>query len=151
VAYFNSYYYEVGSRMWLRYRADVRFIQPLGDTHFDTLPLDERIFLGGDFNIRGYRPYRLGPLYNNNAPKGGISMQLYSVELNRRLTKDYEAFTFLDSAHLSDEVWNFGRLSVSIGFGFRCKFLDSVPPITLGMGYPMNPRNRSEVKKFFIS
>lgn len=153
LGYFNSYYFPVGSRMVLKYRADFRFIQPLWHTVFDTVPLDERIFLGGDFNVRGYRPYRLGPDFNKDeeAPSGGISMQLYSVELSRRLTEDFEPFIFFDSAHLSNNTWDFGRLSCSIGYGMRCKFIPSVPPITLGMGYPLNPRNRSEVKKFFIS
>lgn len=151
--YFNSYYMPVGSRMVMRYRADFRFIQPLWGTVYSTVPLDERIFLGGDFNVRGYRPYRLGPDFDKNkeAPKGGISMQFYSVELSRRLTEDFEPFIFMDTAHISDKTWNFGRLNVAIGYGMRCKFLESIPPITLGMGYPLNARNRSEVKKFFIS
>lgn len=153
VGYFNSYYLEVGSRMVVKYRADLKFIQPLFHTSSDTVPVDERIFLGGDFNVRGYRPYRLGPHFDHdrNAPKGGISMQLYSVEISRLVTSDYEAFAFLDAGHLSGDTWCFGRMSVSVGFGFNCKFLESIPPITLGMGFPLNARSRSEVKKFFIS
>ncbi|WP_079989342.1 outer membrane protein assembly factor BamA [Candidatus Protochlamydia phocaeensis] len=154
LGYLNSYYLGIGSRMILRYRADFRFIQPLGDTTFDSLPLDERIFLGGDFNVRGYRPYRLGPQYkhaHDHIPRGGISMQLYSVELSRRITQDFELFAFFDAGHLSQDTWEFGRMSVAVGYGTRFKLIDSVPPITLGMGYPLNPRNRSEVKKFFLS
>jgi outer membrane protein insertion porin family len=153
LGYFNSYFLKIGSRMVLKYRADIKFIQPLFHTTADTIPVDERIFLGGEFNIRGYRPYRLGPQFghDNDAPKGGISMQLLSVELSRRLTQDYEAFTFMDAGHLSGNTWEFGRMSMSVGVGMNCKFLDCLPPITLGVGYPLNPRNRSEVKKFFIS
>ncbi len=151
--YFNSYFLEIGSRMVLKYHADLKFIQPLFHTTSDTIPVDERIFLGGEFNVRGYRPYRLGPQFgdSHDAPKGGISMQLLSVELTRRLTQDYEVFTFMDAGHLSGNTWEFGRMSVSVGAGMNCKFLDCLPPITLGLGYPLNPRNRSEVKKFFIS
>ena len=153
VGYFNSYYMGVGSRMVLKYRADFRFIQPLFNTTANTIPVDERIFLGGDFNVRGYRPYRLGPRFDHDhdAPKGGISLQFYSVELKRRLTEDFETFIFLDAAHLSDKTWEFGRMSTSIGIGMNCKFLACIPPITFGMGYPLNARGRSEVKRFFIS
>src|SRR6202008_1849317 len=47
LGYFNSCYLPVGSRMVLKYEADFRFIQPVGHTHYENLPLDERIFLGG--------------------------------------------------------------------------------------------------------
>ncbi len=40
-------------------RADLRFLYPFGRTTAKKMPLDERIFLGGDNLIRGYRPYKL--------------------------------------------------------------------------------------------
>lgn len=152
-AYVNSYYYPIGSRLTIKYRADFRFLQPLGNTHYATTPLDERIFLGGDNNVRGYRPYRLGPqYYHTHIPRGGLSMQLYSVEMSRRLFGEWDLFAFMDAGHLSKETWEFGRLSVSAGYGLRFKLpVASIPPLTIGMGYPLNPRNRSEVQKFFIS
>lgn len=152
-AYLNSYYFPVGSRLVVKYRADFRFIQPLGHTSYETLPLDERIFLGGDFMVRGYRPYRLGPHYEHarDVPRGGLSLQFYSVEMARRIIEDFEAFAFLDAGHLSAETWEFGRMSVSIGYGVRFKLIDSIPPVTLGMGYPLNAHSRSDVKKFFFS
>lgn len=153
VGYLNSYYFPVGSRLVVKYRADFRFIQPLGHTRFDTLPLDERIFLGGEFMVRGFRPYRLGPHYRHapDVPRGGVSLQFYSVEMTRRLIEDWELFAFLDAGHLSTNTWEFGRLSVSIGYGMRFKLIDSVPPITIGMGYPLNAHHRRDVKKFFFS
>lgn len=152
LGYLNSYYLPVGSRSVLKYRADFRFIQPLGDTRYETLPLDERIFLGGDFIVRGYRPYRLGPQYEGtHIPRGGLSMQLFSVEFNRRIMENIHVFTFFDAGHLSRGTWEFGRLSAAVGYGVRFKLIESIPEITLGMGYPLNPQNRSEVKKFFIS
>lgn len=151
--YMNSYYFSVGSRMVVKYRADFRFIQPLGHTRYETIPLDERIFLGGDFMVRGFRPYRLGPHYphHDDVPRGGLSMQFYSVEMTRRIIQDWEAFAFLDAGHLSADTWEFGRMSVSIGYGLRFKLIDSIPPVTIGMGYPLNAHSRSDVKKFFFS
>lgn len=150
--YFNSLYYPVGSRATLKYRADFRFIQPIGNTHVDNMPLDERLFLGGEFEVRGYRPYRLGPQFGHSkVPSGGVSLQYYSIELNRRLTQDVEVFTFFDAASLSEETWEMGRLSASVGYGVYFKLIPSIPPITMGMGYPINPRNHSEVRRFFFS
>lgn len=176
--YLNSYFIQVCPRGVLRLRGDFRFIQTLGDTRYDTMPLDERIFLGGDDTVRGYRPYRLGPQYkywkilrddegepkldpqyghirkkyvSSHVPRGGLSMQLYSIEYAHRLFQRAELFTFLDAGHLSKNIWHFGRISVAVGLGMRLKALDMIPPMTFGWGYPINPRNRSEVKKFFIS
>jgi outer membrane protein insertion porin family len=198
IGYFNSYYLPVGSRLIVKYRADWRFIQPLGDTTFKRIPLDERIFLGGEYNVRGFRPYRLGPRYkeskNQNShassgdnksgdnkkdgsksddghhasknsssgkdkhkhrytdvPRGGLSLQFYSIEMSRRIIQDFEIFTFIDAAHLSKTNWEFGRMSVSIGYGARCKLISSIPPVTFGMGYPLNAHHRNDVKKFFFS
>lgn len=153
LGYMNSYYHPVGSRLVIKYRADYRFIQPLGDTRYQTLPLDERIFLGGEFMVRGFRPYRLGPHYTHHPdiPRGGLSLQFYSVEMCRRIIQDWELFAFLDAGHLSAKTWDFGRMSVSIGYGLRFKLIDSIPPLIIGMGYPLNAHSRSDVKKFFFS
>ncbi len=153
LGYLNSYFLPLGSRNVIRYRADFRFIQPLGHTRYETLPLDERIFLGGENTIRGYRPYRLGPHYEgeDHIPRGGLSMQLYSVEFNRRVTRNCEAFAFFDAGQLGKRAWEFARLNASVGYGVRIKLIESIPQVTLGMGYPLNARHRSEVKKFFIS
>lgn len=153
VSYINSYYYPVGSRIVFKYRADLRFIQPLGRTTYRTLPLDERIFLGGEWMVRGFRPYRLGPHYKHatDVPRGGISLQFFSIEATRRIIEDIEIFAFFDAAHLSKRTWEFGRMSASIGYGVRFKLIPSVPQITLGMGYPINAPHRTDVKKFFFS
>ncbi len=151
LGYFNSYYIPVGSRAYFKFRGDFRFLQPLFKTTYQTVPMDERYFLGGEYLVRGYRPYRLGPQYHHDhAPKGGLSLQFYSVELTRRIMEDIEVFIFMDAGQLSKNTWEFGDLKFAIGYGTRFKLIPSIPNITLGMGYPLNPSNRSEVKKFFF-
>ena len=41
-------------------------------------------------------------------------------------------------------------LRLSYGFGARVEMLNRVP-IVLGMGFPVNPSGKSEVRKFFFS
>ncbi|MDP1880780.1 MAG: outer membrane protein assembly factor BamA [Parachlamydiaceae bacterium] len=155
MGYENAYYLPVGSRCYLKYRADFRFIQPLGKTRFHTIPIDERIFLGGNYMIRGFRPYHLGPHYKSKKrgiiPEGGISLQYYSVEATRKIMEDFEIYAFLDAGHLSKNTWEFGRMDVAIGYGARIKVIPSIPAVTLGMGYPLNARRRGDVKRFFFS
>ncbi len=151
LGYLNTYYIPVGTRNVLKFRADARFIQPIGQTQGDHLPIDERFFLGGENEIRGFRPYRLGPQFNKGDPEGGISMQLLSAEFQRRLWKRLDGFLFIDAGHLSLAHWDFGKLYTSAGFGARFQVFESGPPLSIGMGFPINADNRSDVKKFFLN
>lgn len=154
VAYLNTFYLPVGSRSVLKYRGDLRFIQPMGHTRYQTMPLDERLFLGGEYFLRGFRAYRVGPQFkhlHHQAPRGGLSLQFGSVEFVRKIIKDFEVFAFMDSGHLSKHTWEFGHLSTSVGFGTRFKIIESIPEVTMGMGFPVNARSDSEVKRFFIT
>lgn len=151
LAYLNTYYKGIGDDGVFKLRADMRFIVPLFDTKRYQIPLNERLFLGGDSTIRGYRVYRLGPQYNKGDPRGGMSLQLASAEYTKILHKKVSAFVFCDSGHLSFDVWNFGTMWTSVGFGLNLKLLDSVPPVVVGIGFPLNADNRSDIKRFFFN
>lgn len=149
--YLNSYYVPIGEKGVLQFKADFKFIQTYGPSKPTTLPLDERFFLGGEYTVRGYRPYRLGPKFSNEEPRGGVSLQYYSMEYSRHLFDRFEGFLFADAGQLSLEQWHMGGLSVSTGFGARIKIFPSTPPLTLGMGFPLNAKTRSDVKRFFLT
>lgn len=150
-AYLNTYYIPTGKKGVLKLRGDMRFIVPMFNQKADRIPLDERLFLGGDNTVRGYRSYKLGPEFTHNGdPRGGVSMQLLSIEYMRPLYKRFDAFIYVDAGHLSLQNWNFGRLYVAPGFGCRFSVFESGPPLTVGMGFPVNPKTRGQVKKFFL-
>jgi outer membrane protein insertion porin family len=152
LAYINQYFVPIGKDGVIKYRADFRFLNPIYHTTTSTIPIDERLFLGGDSSIRGYRSYRIGPRFPNyDDPSGGISSQLYSVEYAHRYNKRLEPFVFFDAGHLSDDKWEFAVPRAAIGFGARVKVIDSIPPLTIGMGYPLNAHGNQEVKRFFIN
>lgn len=152
-SYLNFYYWQFRqfdeTGVW-RFRADARFIQPLWRTSAHDVPIEERYFLGGAYVIRGYRPFRLGPQFEEGDPRGGISLQFLSLEYSRPLHKILELFIFADSGHLSLKTWAFGRMSTSVGAGFRIALLPNSAPLVVGMGFPIDPQNRSEVKRFFV-
>jgi outer membrane protein insertion porin family len=152
LSYLNTYYRKMNRRGTLKFRLDYRFLIPYGDTTPRNLPIDERLFLGGDTTVRGYRSYRLGPQFGHkhDDPSGGISLQFYSLEYNHKIMKNFAAFIFLDGGHLSEKYLHFGRTSLAAGYGVRVKFIESLPEFTFGMGYPINPRSHSQVKRFFF-
>lgn len=150
-AYMNTYYFQIVPNAVLKLRADVKFLQPIGDTDPGDIPLEERYFLGGDEMVRGFRPYYIGPQYINGDPRGGISLQFLSAEYDYRVFSNFDVFTFIDAGHVSLKPWNFGRLSAAVGWGIKFKAMANGPPIVLGFGYPLNAVNNSEIKRFFIS
>jgi outer membrane protein insertion porin family len=151
LAYLNTYYKAIGDDGLFKFRADMRFIVPLFDTTKNHIPLNERLFLGGENTIRGYRVYRLGPQFNKDDPRGGMSLQLLSAEYTKFLHKKVSAFVFCDSGHLSFDVWNFGKMWTSVGFGLNLRIFDSMPPVVVGIGFPLNPDHRSDVQRFFFN
>lgn len=149
--YLNSWYIPAGDLGVLQFKADFKFILPYGNTKPYTLPLDERYFLGGDETVRGFRPYRLGPKFTDLAPRGGISLQYYSVEYSVPVMSKLELFTFVDAGQLSLERLHFGGVNVAVGAGARISILPGSPPLTLGMGYPLHYKYRTDVKRFFLN
>lgn len=154
-AYVNNYYFRIlpwdVKGVW-RIRADARFIQPLWNSDPEDIPIDERYFLGGDYTVRGYRPYRIGPQFDDDDPEGGISLQFLSLEYTRPLFQRVEIFFFVESGHLSLAHWDVtGRYYTSLGYGLKIHVFPNTPPVMLGMGYPMNAKDKSQVRRFFLT
>jgi outer membrane protein insertion porin family len=108
--------------------------------------------MGGNSLVRGYKPYKLGPVYRGtHIPEGGISQQLYSAEYNYNFSKKVDGFLFLDGGHLSKKYWDVtsNRVRWAYGIGMRLELLASLPPISFGFGFPINPK-RHDRKMFFI-
>ncbi|MGZ3633824.1 MAG: outer membrane protein assembly factor BamA [Parachlamydiaceae bacterium] len=157
-AYLNSYFYPIDKKSVFKFRADLRFIIPCGEeAGVGSIPINERLFLGGDAFVRGYRSYRIGPVYKtkngkkSDDPRGGISEQYYSIEITRRLHSKVEAFAFCDGGYLSTRQLKMGYPYWSMGIGARLKLIESIPSLTFGYGIPLNAKNNSQEKRFFIS
>ncbi len=151
LAYLNSFYYPVGERGVIKLKGDVRFIVPLFDTKSSHIPIDERLFLGGENAIRGYHYYRLGPQYTQGDPRGGMSMQILSAQYSYVLGKRANVFVFCDSGHLDFDIWGFGKMWTALGFGVNLQVLENAPPVTVGFGFPINADHHHHIKRFFFN
>ena len=150
LAYTNAFYHSFNPKTIFRFRTDFRFIVPYLHTHRDQIPLDERLYLGGDDQVRGYRNYRLGPQIDPDDPTGGSSLQFLSMEFDHKLMKRVNLFVFFDAGALTDKVISMGRINMATGWGVRLQLLDSIPPVTLGFGLPINEKKHSDVQMFFF-
>ncbi len=78
-------------------------------------------------------------------------MQLLSLEYAFPVWGPIELFTFADAGYLSLKPWHFGAFQTAVGYGVRLGIFPNSPPLVLGWGFPLNPKDSSEVKKFFLS
>lgn len=152
LGYLNSYYVPVCKKGTLKFRGDFRFILPVFKTTYAGMPMDERLYLGGDNTVRGFEPYALGPKFEgSNDPRGGMSLNLFTAEYSHQIFRRLDGFLFADAGNLSKQDLSIGHLRGSVGFGIRFVVFESGPPVTLGLGYPLNPHHRSDVRHFFFS
>ncbi|MFA5250904.1 MAG: BamA/TamA family outer membrane protein, partial [Parachlamydiales bacterium] len=133
-------------------RGELKFIEPLFNTHVHGLPLSEKFFLGGETTVRGYKPYILGPKMQNRKsdPLGGISYMLFSIEYLYQIFAPAGIFFFFDSGCISDQHFSLPKINTSCGGGLRLELMNRTP-IVVGYGVPINPDQKSDVRHFFFS
>ncbi len=149
--YFNSYYIPFGKKGVFKTRADLEFIQPIGSTTMNDIPMGERLLIGGENDVRGYRGYSIGPkLGSGPEPMGAISTLVLSEEYLHNIIDRVDAFAFVDAGAASERAYRISTLRWSYGLGLRLEVMKGMP-MMLGMGFPVNPQSRSDVQRFFIS
>jgi outer membrane protein insertion porin family len=136
----------------VRLRGNMQFIQTLTGTHPRDMPIDERLFMGGESSLRGYRFNTVGPKFDDHyhSNRGGMSSILLSADYNQYLFKKLDAFVFFDAGNAYWKQLYLGQLRYTAGYGLKLKVLGNAP-IILGIGHPLNPQHKRDVKHFFVS
>lgn len=151
-SYLNSLYWQPYQHGVFRFKGNLQFIQTLGNTHPRDLPLDERFFLGGETSIRGFLFNTVGPRFKDSfhTPRGGMSSVLLSAEYDQYIFKKMDGFVFFDAGNVYFKQLYLGELRYSAGYGIKLKVFGNAP-LVLGLGYPINPQSKRDVKRFFFS
>ena len=135
----------------LKFKGNLHFIQPVGSTNFSDLPMGERLMLGGEDTVRGFRNYAIGPkISGTNDPEGGITSLLLSEEYSYHIMERLDGFLFVDAGAISQTAYKIGSVKLSYGLGVRVEIIQNTP-IILGFGWPINANSDSDVQRFFIS
>ncbi len=136
----HAYHMRLGERTLLAARARVGVVAPIGET--DSIPLQERFFLGGENSVRSFRESELGPEDADGDPTGGEAMSLLSLELRRRLRGRFEGALFFDTGNVvpdRTDFLEFDGYRHAVGVGLR--YVLPVGPLRLDLGVNPNPRN----------
>jgi outer membrane protein insertion porin family len=160
-SYINTLYYPLWSKGTLKFRGDFKYLVPFGKTQKQGVPYSERFFLGGDRDIRGYKPFLLGPLvelldgngntHTTDTPLGGISSTLFSAEYNQELFRMLDAFVFFDAGAINFNDFDLRKLRATAGGGLRLD-IGNRTPIMIGWGYAFCKADRKhKTQPFFFS
>ncbi len=107
-----------------------------GATNFD-LPPDQRFYGGGSATVRGFKYQSVGPLFADNNPIGGASIDAATIEFRQRVWGPVGAAIFLDAAQVSAANAPFqGTLREGAGIGAR--YYTPIGPIRVDIAVPLN-------------
>jgi outer membrane protein assembly factor BamA len=99
-----------------------------------TLPIQERLFLGGGQSVRSFVQDRLGPGSADGDPVGGLSSAHASVELRQRIVRDLFVAAFYDIGTVRERAWEIaGPYGTGVGLGLRYHL--PIGPLRLDAAY----------------
>ncbi|MEO5720380.1 MAG: outer membrane protein assembly factor BamA [Chthoniobacterales bacterium] len=119
-----------------------------GDSRFDTVPIFDRLFLGGANNLRGFGYRDVGPKDVFGEPLGGRSLARATVELTFPIIEKVRAAVFYDVGFVEPKAFNAGgRAASDVGVGVRLDL--PIGPLRLDYGFPIETGgNNSKKGKF---
>jgi outer membrane protein insertion porin family len=108
------------------------------------VPFFERYFLGGPYDLRGFRYRDVGPHEYptrpdlNREPIGGNSYYMLSAEYSVPVIDKLRVAVFYDMGNVYYKAYafNWGSFSANIGLGVRLNL--PIGPLRLDYGYPVH-------------
>lgn len=145
----------------LKLRGELYYIRPFG--HKNTqVPYAERLFLGGETSVRGFKSFSLGPMVVlkdqegekkvTDIAEGGLSSSTVSLEYSYEIFSALDAFAFFDMGSISRQALAIRHWQPTMGLGARLDIGNRMP-IMVGWGIPLKKRDRHSGNwdKFFFS
>jgi len=112
------------------------------------VPVYDRLYLGGSYNLRGFKYRDVGPKDNNGNPIGGNTLVRYTLEYTIPIIERVRVAVFYDAGFVNALSWSFGPQTVpnsegrssggfnqDIGVGVRLNL--PIGPIRLDYGFPI--------------
>ena len=98
-----------------------------------TLPIQERLFLGGESTVRSFGEAELGP-HRRRDPLGGLTSAVATAELRQQIRGNLWGALFYDVGTVGRDAWDLsGPRGHALGVGLRYRL--PVGPIRLDFGW----------------
>jgi len=89
---------------------------------FQTLPVSQRFFAGGDWSVRGYDYNSLGPTDESGEVLGGERLLVGSMELQYKFAPKWDVATFIDAGNAFDGTNVDAQQGAGVGIGWQLPF-----------------------------
>ncbi len=145
---FIAHYLPIGNRVtWLNF-ARMEGIKVFGG---DTLTRDERLFLGGDYSIRGFDEDAIGGTGTDGRPLGGQLLVSYTSELQVKLFSNFKFAAFLDNGSLTNDFEEIGTNSWRHSAGAGLRYITPVGPLRLDYAFKLDKKDDESTGRFHLA
>ena len=112
------------------------------------IPITQRLYLGGQDSVRGFRENSLGPAGDLGGVIGGDLLFSNNFEIRYGLGENLALHTFFDAGtvFLQDNAVDLGDLRTSAGIGIR--YLSPIGPIGFDLGSPLDEKEGEPSVRF---
>lgn len=101
----------------------------------ETLPIQERLFLGGEDSVRSYREFGLSPTDSQGVLVGGLTAAMATAELRYQIVDHLELAAFYDVGEVNIASWGLRGGAYGQGIGPGLRYLLPVGPVRLDLAY----------------
>jgi outer membrane protein insertion porin family len=102
----------------------------------DTVPIFDKLYLGGANNLRGFKFRDVGPKDENGEAIGGNSLWRFTAEYTVPIVDKVRGAFFYDVGSVGTQSFNYGgEVNADVGFGVRLDL--PIGPVRLDYGIPI--------------
>jgi outer membrane protein insertion porin family len=103
----------------------------------DRVPIYDRLYLGGQNSLRGFRYRDVGPKDVDGEPVGGQTLARFTIEYTFPIAESVRGALFYDVGFVSRDAWDFsGNVNSDVGIGLLLE-LPVVGPMRIDYGIPL--------------
>jgi len=128
-------------------RGRIATVDYYGDS--DRVPIFDRYFLGGPYNLRGFRFRDVGPVDEDEEPVGGLTEWFGSAEYTVPVVKSIRLAAFYDMGYVLEEAFDIGS-SYNSDAGVGVRFDIPMFPLRFDYAWPLetDDHNRRSSPRF---
>jgi outer membrane protein insertion porin family len=102
-----------------------------------SVPIYDRLYLGGANNLRGFKFQDVGPKDSFGDDIGGNSLARLTIEYTIPIVERVRAAVFYDTGFVNSGSWSFSTSNINSDFGFGLRLDLPIGPIRIDYGIPV--------------
>ncbi len=145
----STQYWQLKGNMVFNLRGHIESVEAFGDsadtalTYGDGVPIFDRLFLGGSYNLRGFDYRDVGPTDpDTEDPVGGNSMAFWTAELTYPIWNQIRGALFYDWGFVNAESWDFDPSDYHDDWGIGLRLDMPGFPLHLDYAWPITYDDR---------